>query len=126
MIGSEIKNILSKSVDGNIEIVLDTSAGFYKLNRGGFKGVSNTKDFETSTFYSTGVIINEVRSDVEYCVIKLSDGNYLVYGPDAISGEGELFDGLKVKESKDIDIDFQDWYDNHVQKLSEEKSFYGL
>lgn len=119
MIGSEIIKIYR--IDGEINrTIILTSAGYFEIKGNGFfqredKNPDGYKEFDK--YILKGNFITEAKSDLEYTILKLSNGDFLIHHIDT------PFLSIVTNAEINKDIQFLMWYENDMQLLTNEKHY---
>ena len=112
----ESKIIKIYRIDGEVNsTIIETSTGFYRISGDGFYEVNKDclKGHKVlKVVDESGFIIKEVKSSMEFTIMKLSNGDFIVHHIDTPFITVELYDNIKD------DREFLDWYYNDLQLLS--------
>ena len=127
MIGDSIRKISMLTGPHDNLIVIETDRDIYHVSGSGFK----RGDFDgggtlLKEFSPPEPVVMQVKSDVEYTILKLTNGDYLMVGTASIDSDGRVRSGLKVMSAAEADSEFEEWFNNDMQELSRDRSYYSM
>jgi hypothetical protein len=119
MIKSKIKKIYR--IDGmKNSTIIETDTGLFEIQGNGFFKTTENALLGHEVFSKvnlSGLVIVEVKCSMEFTVIKLSSGDFIVHHVDTPFIKVELHDEIKK------DKEFLDWFENDLTQLTNERHY---